>query len=240
MLDGYEVVENFKYMAIEHNTSLMSRLNNEAVFSSMIESARSEQDWKNLRAYLNILDEYSIYLSQKEKLFALSFLYEMLVHREGDIRRQAARLMGSIIVTYDQEYSKEMPEDVKINLNEETTGLSLWDKYLALYLDPGYKVTDNHKEWIGYSLRIFVNSVINSDRNNNKKSYLNLFVNSFKNFELENVARFSTLNSLLSIPIDLYEPEQLIFVIEFALNSLNNSVENTKLLLSSLQVFFSN
>lgn len=230
LLDGYEVVENFKYMAIEHNTSLMSRLNNEIVFSSMIESARSEQDWKNLRAFLNILDEYSIYLSQKEKLFALSFLYEMLVHREGDIRRQAARLMGSIIVTYDQEYSKEMPEDVKINLNEEITGMSLWDKYLALYLDPGYKVTDNHKEWIGYSLRIFVNSVINSDRNNNKKSYLNLFVNSFKNSDLEDVARFSTLNSLLSIPIDLYEPEQLTFVIEFVLNSLKNSDQSIGLM----------
>lgn len=230
LLDGYEVVENFKYMAIEHNTSLMSRLNNEAVFSSMIESARSEQDWKNLRAYLNILDEYSIYLSQKEKLFTLSFLYEMLVHREGDIRRQAAGLMGSIIVTYDLEYSKELPEDVKTDLNEEITGLSLWDKYLALYLDPGYKVTDNHKEWIGYSLRIFVDSVINSDRNNNKKDYLNIFESNLKSFKLEGVARFSTLNSLLSIPIDLYEPEQLTFVIEYTLDSLNVSDQSIRLM----------
>ncbi|NLB33317.1 MAG: cytidyltransferase, partial [Tissierellia bacterium] len=83
LIDGYEIVRNFKLMAFEHNVSLMSKLNNEITFTGMIESARSEQDWKNIRAYLNILEEYSIYLSQKEKLFALSFLYELLVHREG-------------------------------------------------------------------------------------------------------------------------------------------------------------
>ncbi|MDF2949096.1 MAG: cytidyltransferase, partial [Sedimentibacter sp.] len=230
LLNGYEVVENFKYMAIEHNTSLMSKLNNEVVFSSMIESARSEQNWQNLRAYLNILDEYSIYLSQKEKLFTLSFLYELLVYREGDIRRQAAKLMGSIIVTYELEYSKELPEDVKIEITEEMTGLSLWDKYIGLFLDPGHKVTDSHKEWIGYSLRIFVDSVINSNRNKDKKNYIGLLINNLEKSHLEGVARFSTLNSLLSIPVDFYEPEQLNFVIEFALNSINDPGQNIRLM----------
>lgn len=229
LLNGYEVVENFKYMAIEHNTSLMSKLNNEVVFSSMIESARSEQNWQNLRAYLNILDEYSIYLSQKEKLFTLSFLYEMLVHREGDIRRQAAGLMGSIIVTYDLEYSKELPEDVLVDI-EEMTGLTLWDKYLGLFLNPGHKVTDNHKEWIGYSLRVFVDSVISSCRNKDKKSYINVLINNLKTNKLEGLARFSSLNSFLSVSIDLYEHEQLDFVIEFALNSLNDSAHEIRLM----------
>lgn len=230
LLDGYEVVENFKFMAIEHNTSLMSKLNNEIVFSSMIEAARSEQSWQNLRSYLNILDEYSIYLSQKEKLFTLSFLYEMLVYREGDIRRQAAGLMGSIIVTYELEYTKEMPQDVKFDKNEDITGLSLWDKYLSLYLDPGYKVTENHKEWIGYSLRIFVDSVINSFRNKDRKSYIEIFINNVKRLQLESIAKASVLNSLLSIPIDLYETEQLNFLIEFALNSLNEPAHNIRLM----------
>ncbi len=230
LLDGYEVVENFKYMAIEHNTSLMSKLNNEVVFSSMIESARSEQNWQNLRAYLNILEEYYIYLSQKEKLFTLSFLYEMLVHREGDIRRQVAGLMGKIIVTYDPEHSKELPEDVKIEFIEENTGLSIWDKYLGVFLDPGYKVTDNHKEWIGYSLRVFVDSVINSSRNKDKKSYLEIFIKNIKEINADGVARFNILNSLLSIPIDLYEKEQLEFVISYSLDSVNDTAQSISLM----------
>jgi len=163
------VVKNFKFKAFEHNIPLMRMLNNEVTFTGMIEAARSEWDWKNIRAYLNILEEYSTYLSQKEKLFALSFLYELLVHREGDIRRQAAKLMGTIIIHYDMGYTKEMPEDVKITHKEKNAGLSLWDKYLGFFLTPGYKVTDKQKEWIGYSLRMFVDSVINSPRNTLKE-----------------------------------------------------------------------
>jgi len=230
LLNGYEVVENFKDMAIEHNTALMSKLNNEVAFSSMIESARSEQNWQNLGAYLNIIDEYSIYLSQKEKLFTLNFLYEMLVYREGDIRRQAAGLMGSIIVTYDLEYSKEFPEHVKMHSNDDVTELSLWDKYLGLYLNPGHKVTENHKEWIGYSLRIFVDAVINSTRNKHKKSYIDTLVGNLKKLQLEGISMLSTLNSLLSIPIDLYEQEQLDFVIEFAYKSLDDPAQEIKLM----------
>jgi len=233
LIDGYDVVQNFKYMAIEHNTSLMSKLNNEVNFTSMIEAARSEQDWKNLRSYLNILEEYSIYLSQKEKLFTLSFLYELLVHREGDIRRQAAFLMGSIIVSFDLEYTKEFPEDVKNIKSDDMTGLTLWDKYLGNFQNPGYKVTDNHKEWIGYSLRIFVDSVINSDKNKNKKSYLDIFLNYFRNENNEGneyMSQLSSLNSLLSIPVDLYEPDQLILVIDYAINSLNNPAHDIRLM----------
>lgn len=230
LLDGYEVVENFKYMAIEHNTSLMSKLNNEVVFSSMIESARSEQNWQNLRAYLNILDEYSIYLSQKEKLFTLSFLYEMLVHREGDIRRQAAGLMGNIIVSFDLEYSKELPEDVKPYLGGEFTEISLWEKYLNLFIDPGHKVTENHKEWIGYSLRIFVDAAINSGKNKDKKIYIDVFVNNLRTVEANDVARFSALNSFLSIPLNLYEDEQLRFLLEYAFDSLDDPSHNIRLM----------
>lgn len=220
LIDGYEVVSNFKLMAFEHNISLMSKLNNEVTFTGMIEAARSEQDWKNIRAYLNILEEYSIYLSQKEKLFALSFLYELLVHREGDIRRQAANLMGKIIVHYDMEYTKEIPEDVRINHTEEKACLSLWDKYLGLFLDPGYKVTDNQKEWIGYSLRIFVDSVIGSPRNKFKEEYIEIFLKHLQTDMKEEVAKLNSLNSLLSVPLELYDEEQLSFVLSFSARSI--------------------
>lgn len=230
LIDGYEVVRNFKYMAFEHNVSLMSKLNNEATFTGMIEAARSEQDWKNIRAYLNILEEYSIYLSQKEKLFALSFLYELLVHREGDIRRQAANLMGIIIVYYDMEYTKEVPEDVKLNHTEEKAGLSLWDKYLGLFLDPGYKVTDNQKEWIGYSLRIFVDSIINSPRSKFRKEYLEIFLKHLHTDMNEEIAKFNSLNSLLSIPLNLYDEEQLVFVLNFSVSSIKATSYSIRLM----------
>lgn len=38
--------------AFEHNIPLMSKLNDEATFTGMIEAARSERDWKNIRQNL--------------------------------------------------------------------------------------------------------------------------------------------------------------------------------------------
>ena len=230
LIDGYDVVRNFKLMSVEHNITLMSKLNNEVTFTGMIEAARSEQDWKNIRAYLNILEEYSIYLSSKEKLFALSFLYELLVHREGDIRRQVANLMGKIIVHYDMEYTKEIPEDVRINHTEVKAGIGLWDKYLGLYLSPGYKVTENQKEWIGYSLRIFVDSVINSPRNKDKEAYLKVFIKHLGLDINDEVARLNSLNSLLSIPLELFNEEELVFVLNFSLKSIQYPSYSVKLM----------
>ena len=230
LIDGYEVVKNFKYMAIEHNTSLMSKLNNETTFTSMIEAARSEQDWKNIRTYLNILGEYCIYLSQKEKLFALGFLYELLVHREGDIRKQAANLMGTIIVHYDVEYRKEIPEDVKINYTEDKSSISLWDKYLGLFLSPGHKVTENHKEWIGYSLRIFVDSVLNSPNSKWKKEYLKIYLEYLGSGLNDEVAKLNSLNSLLSIPVDMYTEEQLSFVISYSIEACKEESYSIRLM----------
>lgn len=230
LIDGYEVIKNFKYMAIEHNISLMSKLNNEITFTRMIEAARSEQDWKNIRAYINILEEYSIYLSQKEKLFALNFLYELLVHREGDIRRQAAGLMGKIIVHYDMEYTKEIPADVKMSYEEEKAGLSLWKKYLGLFLSPGHKVTENHKEWIGYSLRIFVDSVINSERGKWRDEYLKVFLDYLHSDTEDEVARFNSVNSLLSIPVDLYNDEQFLFILEYTKDATKDPSYSVRLM----------
>lgn len=230
LIDGYDVVRNFKLMSVEHNITLMSKLNNEVTFTGMIEAARSEQDWKNIRAYLNILEEYSIYLSSKEKLFAMSFLYELLVHREGDIRRQVANLMGKIIVHYDMEYTKEIPEDVRINHTEVKAAIGLWDKYLGLYLSPGYKVTENQKEWIGYSLRIFVDSVINSPRNKDKEAYLKVFVKHLGLDINDEVARLNSLNSLLSIPLELFNEEELVFVLNFSLKSIQYPSYSVKLM----------
>jgi len=230
LINGNEVIENYKYMAIAHNTSLMSKLNNEVTFASMIEAARSEKNWKNVRAYLNIFEEYSTYLTRKQKIFTLSFLYELLINREGDIRRQSANLIGKIIVSFDMEYKKEMPSDVKVIVEDEITGLKLWEKYLCLIINPDHKITEQHKEWIEYSLRIFVDSVISGCNNKDRQNYLNVFLKYFRNEQYDDIAVLNQLNSLLSLPIKICRPEQINLLINFVFKSLENPAEEIRLM----------
>lgn len=72
-----QVVRSFGFWGIEHNIDVMHRLGTERQFGNILEAARSEKDWKNVRAYLNIFNEYSIHLNHKQKEQTLGFLYEL-------------------------------------------------------------------------------------------------------------------------------------------------------------------
>ena len=95
LMEGTEVVQQLKYSAIAHNIQLMSIFRSESDFGNLIESARSEQNWKSLRTYISIFEEYSTYMTEQQKLMTLKFLFELLSHHEEDIRVQAAALMGA-------------------------------------------------------------------------------------------------------------------------------------------------
>ena len=84
-----------KFAGVEHNLRLMHRLSDQSSFAAIMEEARGETNWMRLRAYLSIFETYSIYLHQEQKQLMLSLLYEQLMHREGDIRRQAAPSWGT-------------------------------------------------------------------------------------------------------------------------------------------------
>lgn len=62
LMEGQEVVRQLKYAAIAHNIRLMSIFRSERDFGNLIEAARSEPNWKNLRAYISIFEEYSTYM----------------------------------------------------------------------------------------------------------------------------------------------------------------------------------
>lgn len=71
LLEGEDVVRQLKYAAIAHNIRLMSLFRSERDFGNLIEAARSEQNWKNLRAYISIFEEYSTYMTERQKLMTL-------------------------------------------------------------------------------------------------------------------------------------------------------------------------
>ena len=225
ILNMAETVEALKYMAIEHNILLMHRLSHEISFGNILETARSSKNWKNSRAYLNIFEEYFTYMTQKQKTMTLSFLYELLMHREGDIRRQAADLMGNIIINYDEDYRKELPKDVTISLGEYTSQ-QLWQHYLEMIIQPDHKVTDRHKRWIGYTLKILIGSVLNRCCDGKRGKYLGYLLKFYENTNREEATLFIMLDSLLLVPLELIREEEMHTLLHFSKEATKtNSVE---------------
>ncbi|MCI8513070.1 MAG: phosphohydrolase [Lachnospiraceae bacterium] len=173
LLEGQGVVDRLKYVAIGHNIRLMNRFHKDSEFASLIEAARSERQWKNVRTYVAIFGEYYTYMTEKQKLLTLKFLYELLAHKESDIRRQAAKLMGRMVAGFSAEYKKEVPADIKLP-DLLVNNLTLFDEYLHKIIYPNYKMTEQHKKWIGSTLDGFTRSVITRCKESCRHRYFDI------------------------------------------------------------------
>lgn len=232
LVDADEAVTSYKFLAIRHNIWLMEFLNTETSLGTLLEAARSETDWKNTRTYIHILEEYYIYLTQRQKQMTLQFLYELLMHREGDIRRQAASLMGKIIVGYDEIYRKELPEDAVVS-EERVTSLTLWQRYLDKIIMPDHKVIERHKRWMGYTLKYLVPAVLRACTQEERYAYLDILLYYYHDSHWDDATGFILMDTMRSVPLKLCEPIQLEELLAFAENMLGR--EKLELRTAALQ-----
>lgn len=196
-LFGQQIVDQMKNRAIDHNVRLMRRFGNAEEFGSLLEAARSETRWKNARTYLNILNEYSTYMTDEQKTMTLDFLYEMLPHHESDIREQTATVMGKIVGRYRMEYKKELPADIPAP-DENQTNLSMFSKYIELLLIPNYKYTDQHKKWITASADFFVRSVAENCRPSCRHKYYEILEQYYHRDETDELWVIELLSTALN------------------------------------------
>ena len=209
LLDPEEMTEDMTLWAVEHNLRLMRRLNSERHFSNILEAAHSEKDWKKLRAYLNILEEYSTYLSQHQKVRVLLFCYELLMHREGVIRHQAAALMGALIAGFDLRYQKEVPPEVTKE-PDRLTPHSLWSMALDMLISPDHKVTAQHRSRIGYSAKLVIRSLLKNSRSQDIQPFLQELVRRYTApREVDEETAFVLLNAFPVFAFNLCSEEDL-------------------------------
>jgi len=214
LLYGNQVVDAYKHQAISHNIGLMHILNNETSFGNILETARSEKEWKNTRSFLNIFREYCTYMNQKQKLLTISFLYELLMHREGDIRLEAARLMGQMIVDYDTEYRKEIPEGW-IPFLQESSSIELYQRFLKQILTPDHKIMEKHREWVGYMLEHYVDAVLTHCKAGKRTEYLKETIKIYRKTDWDEFPAFLLMTTLLRLPLELCNAEDYTILLEF-------------------------
>ena len=219
LLRGNEITTSMKNLAINHNINLMYLLRDEYSLNAILEQGRSEKNWKNLRQYIRVLEEYSTYFTQKQKLQTLEFLYDNLAHREDDIRRHCAYLIGKLIAIYDEDYSKELPKNVSIE-KPNINSYKLFEEYLSLMLYPSGKLVNAHRNWIGYNTKIMVNSVFLNSRKLIMNIYRHIIL---KHYTSQNISSFETQLYLLDtakyISFESYD-ETLDLLVEFIIDEV--------------------
>ena len=204
-----QAVETLKLLGVEHNIEVMHRLSSEKTFANILEAARSEKKWKNIRAYINVFEEYFTYLNSRQKIQTLDFLYELLMHHQGDIRRQAAGLMGNIIAHFNEGYKKELPADA-LPESDDDTALHMWQTYLDMMIFPDHKLTGQHKSWIGYTLKVVISSVMEHCAFHDRKLYLDVLFSYYQHPEkMKEATAFVLLDAAADLPLVLCDSSQL-------------------------------
>ncbi|MBS3995531.1 MAG: cytidyltransferase [Alkaliphilus sp.] len=240
LMQEKEVIENIKYLAINHNINLMHLLRDEHSLYAILEFARSEKDWRNLREYLRIFKEYSTYLTQKQKIITIKFLYEYLTHPEDDIRRYCALLIGSLIALFDEDYRKVVPDKITLAL-PEVSSIDLLDKYIQRFIFPDHKIISIHRSWIGNSFNMMISSLFLSGNTrksmqNSKLSdqYISLLLKYYEKdaYENNNIEIY-LLEALKHIPLDM-EDSRFLIISDFIFEILQH--ENSPLRIAALEV----
>ena len=165
LLTQGEVIRALTNHAFDNNIHLMHTISVSDSFEALLEQARDEKNLNRIRTYLMLFEEYSTYMTRTHKLLTLRFLYELLMHHDGDVRRHAGRIMGSILANSGPRYRKELPRGagslaiapaLHAVLSESTT---LWDDYIELCLHPDYKISQKHASRISNSLKTISGSL---------------------------------------------------------------------------------
>ncbi|WP_099190792.1 nicotinate-nicotinamide nucleotide adenylyltransferase [Tepidibacter mesophilus] len=232
LISGNEIIRNLKYLSVHHNINLMHKLRSEHSLNYILELARSENDGDNIRKYLQVFEEYSTYLTQNQKIVMLKFLYENLIHPDEDIRKQCAYLIGNLIAVFDENYRKEIPNDVKLN-NPLTTSYSLLCDYLNLFINPDHKIIDIHQKWIGYNISIMISSLFSNCNESQIQTYKNIVFSYYKKyFNKNNSIQLYLINSAKYIPVTSDD----FVLLDYILSSLNNDNDNIRI--SALNIIY--
>ena len=198
-----EALHALTMQCVGHNMELMSRLTGQRSFARLLELARGETNWRRLRAYLGVFESYSLYLHIPQKVQTLAFLYELLMHREGDIRRQAAALLGEIIGGFHAGYAKERPVGSRPD-PRGVTDLDQWKLYLDKIIYPDHKLMPQHRRWIGYTLKFAVTSLLRHAAGREERFLTPLFSYYRRPDQLDDATAFQLLDAAVSLPDTVY------------------------------------
>ena len=210
-----EALRALTLRCVGHNMELMHRLTDQRSFARLLEEARGETDWRRLRAYLAVMESYSLYLHIPQKVQTLTFLYELLMHREGDIRRQAAALLGEIIAGFHAGYAKERPADIRPD-PKAITDVDQWRLYLDKILYPDHKLMPQHRRWIGYTLKFAVGSLLSHCPGREERFLTPVFAYYRRPEDLDDYTAFQLLDTAAALPDTAYTASRARQMMDFA------------------------
>ena len=222
LMHHQQVIENIKFMSIRHTIDLMHNFRSVTSLSEILEQARSENDPQKLRGYLQVLEEYTTYLTQDQKLITTQFLYDLLTNKDGDIRRQAAGIIGILIANFDEEYRKEIPKNVSLPETVYTSS-ELLESYILKIMHPDPQLIEQHQIWITHNLRVMLATLFQHAKKEQMETYRKVILAHYtkKNFSTFRT-KFYLMQIIKRIPMKNFDESVMIQPLRLLLSAIKD------------------
>ena len=210
---GEEAISGLRHLTFDNSLRLMDTFSADASFGQLLEQAKSEKNLQRIRTYLRLFEEYNSYMPRHSKRMTLNFLYELLMHREGDVRRRAARLMGRILANSGPSYRKELPADAPATAYAPTLmgyfaeAERLWDEEIQLCLHPGRKISPKHAQRIADNLKVITESLFSVCSDYDAQIMARPLLRRLP--EAQEEEREALVSALTYVPVSALDPEGL-------------------------------
>lgn len=211
-----DTVQSLVYMGVETNIAVMHRMGAGRQFGNFLEQARSETNRRSLQVYLRLFDRYTAYTDDEQKRQTAAYLYELMMHRDGDVRVEAARLLGKTIAQFNYGYRKRYPAGMK-NADSQQA-FDLWWHYIGIILRPDLKLNDVQKSRIQANSKNVLSSLLQHASSEDYETFLELFLTCFddpKHWSAEE--SFSLLNAVFDLPLESMSDASLTRIGRYAL-----------------------
>ena len=230
-----EIPRQLSNLTFHNNIRLMRQITHDASFEQLLEQARNEKNLQSIRTYLHLYSEYHTYLTREQKQKLLHFLYELLMHHDGDVRRRAAMLMGQVLSNSGPKYRKELPAGVPEQaaapnlLSFINESVQVWAGYVDECLHPDLKITPKHAGRISNSLKIVTQSIFRNLSQDKWPEYLQVLVREACKDNAED--RFVIFDTLCYVPSLAFSAEQALCLVRMCADHLQSVSEPEKIVL---------
>lgn len=224
LLSAEGALQALRSMTLSNAIRFMRMVSTDESLDQLLEQAKSEKSFQQIRTYLHLLEEYSTYMTAESKKKTLALLYELLMHPEGDVRRKSGQIMGQILANSGPKYRKERPNSARKGAMTPTMmalldeSVSLWEHYILLCLHPDRKVSPKHALRISNSLKTICMSLFASCDEKEAQPMLLPLLRLL--WQAEGEDRFVLVDALSRVPWSYLPPESL----PPTINALGNMV----------------
>ena len=239
LMSARETLGGLRSATLRGSVELMETVSVAPSFTRLLEQAKTEKTHQQIRTYLSLFREYSTYMVNANKKKLLLLLYELLVHPDGDVRREAGEIMGEVLAGSGPKYRKERPggahqktmTPTMIALLDES--VELWKHYLGLCLHPDRKYSPKHAFRIRNSLKIICQTLFTNCEEKDAEQLIRPLLDEV--YKAKGLDRFAMVDSLCRIPIRLIPQRDYYHLLKTLEQFLSDAGGNVELKIAVLQ-----